>query len=112
MGQLMSDVQLVAANSVTGNVLTGKLGETLDRPSVVRLYVTGSAPGLLATFLVGKETFCQDQEVSAADRYPLIPDDFTVDAVGGVGEQVFLTLRNSTGAGITGRTRVDIIPAG
>lgn len=112
MGQLLSDVRSVAANSVSGNVLTGKVGSTLSRPSVVRLYATASAVGLLVTFLVGSETFVQDQEISAANRYPVIPDDFVVDAVGGPGEEIFVELRNSTGGALTSQVRIDILPAG
>lgn len=110
MGQLLSDVRSVPANDTSGNVLTGKVGETLGRPSVVRLYATGSAVGLRCTFLVGNETFMQDQEISAANRFPVIPDDFVVDGVGGPGEGVFVDLRNTTVGAITAQVRVDVLP--
>lgn len=109
---MMSDVRSVAANSTVENVLTGKLHEFLNAASVVRLFITGSAAGLFASLLVSGESFLQDQEVSAANRFPLIPDDFTVDAGGFQGDRLVLSLRNSTGAAITARTLVEVRPVG
>ncbi len=77
--------------------------------SVVRLYATGAAVGMNLSFLIGRETFSQDEEISGANRFPIIPDDFVVDGVGGPGERIFVELRNTTGAAIVGQIRLDII---
>ncbi len=109
MGQVLTDRRSNAANSVSGNVLAGKIGEFLARPSVVRLYGTGAAIGLNLSFLIGREVFSQDEEISAANRFPIIPDDFVVDGVGGAGERIFVELRNTTGGAIISNIRLDII---
>lgn len=112
MAQVMTDRQLVAANSVVQNVLTGKIHEFLSRPSAVRLFGTASAVGLNMTLIVGNVTAMQDQEVNAQNRMPIVPDDFVVEAGGVGGERVVVQLRNTSGAGITAFTRVEIVPVG
>lgn len=107
---VMSDRQSVAANAVVTNVLTGKLHEFVERPSAVRLYATGSAVGLNATLVVGGRTVCQDQEVSAANRFPILPDDFVAEAGGAAGQRILVSYRNTTAGAITAFTRVEIVP--
>jgi len=111
---VMTDVQVVAANATVANVLAGKLHEFISGMTAarIRVFVTGSAAGLNASLLVGGESFAQDQEVSAANRFPIDPDDFTVEAGGYAGDRIVLSLRNTTGAGITARSRVVIDPVG
>lgn len=111
---VMTDVQVVAANATVQNALTGKLHEFISGMSAanIRLFQAASAAGLNISLLVGGESFCQDQEISAANRFPIDPDDFVVEAGGFAGDRIVLTLRNTTGAGITVRTRMMINPVG
>ena len=106
----MSDREVVAANTTVSNVLSGKLHEFLTEPSAVRLYLTGSAVGLFTSLLVGGEAVVQDQEVSGANRFPLIPDDFVAEGAGFQGDRIVVSVRNSTGAAITAVTVVDVEP--
>ena len=106
----MSDVRSVAANSVVENVLSGKLHEFLGENSSVRLLATGSAAGARVTILVGGESLVQDQEISAANRFPLFPDDFVVEGAGFSGDRMVLSLRNTTGVAITVQSVVDTDP--
>lgn len=107
---VMTDRQSVAANATVANALTGKLHEFLSSPSVVRLYNTASAVGLNVTFVIGSESIVQDQEVNAQNRLPIVPDDFVAEGFGNTGERVLVSLRNTTGAAITGFTRVEVEP--
>jgi len=108
---IMSDRQSVGANATVANVLSGKVHEFLTGPSVVRFYGDASAVGLNTTFLVGNESIVQDQEVSAANRFPIIPDDFIAESGGISGDRVVISYRNTTGAAITAFTRVEVEPA-
>lgn len=107
---VMTDRQAVAANSTVQNVLTGKLAEFLSEPSRIALYATGSAVGLNYSLLIGGESLLDDQEVSAANRFPLVPDDFLAEGGGLAGDRIIVRVRNTTGAPITAFTRVETTP--
>jgi len=108
----MTDIRTVAANAIVANILTGKIHEFASRPSVVRLLITGAAVGVFTSFLIGGEAVVQDQEIGAANRFPLDPDDFFAEFGASVGDRVVVQLRNSTGAGIIVQSVVDVSPIG
>ncbi len=98
----------VPANAVSANVLAGELFEFLARASRIVLFTTGSATGLNATLLVGGLAFANDQAISLQNRFPIVPDDFFVDAGGFPGERLILTFRNTTGAALTAFFKVEV----
>ena len=106
----MSDRQSVGANAVVANVLAGKLHEFLSEDSIVRLYAVAAAVGLNVSLLVGGESIVQDQEVSGAGGFPVIPDHFIAEGAGFAGDRLVLSLRNTTGAAIVATTIVDTEP--
>ncbi len=108
----MTDRQSVAANATVQNVFAGNLNEFLQANSLVNLYASAAAIGLNLTLIVGDEIFLDDQEVSAQNRMPLVPDDLVVQAAGFQGDRVIVRYRNTTGAAIVGFARVDMIPKG
>lgn len=108
---IMSDRQSVAANATVANALAGKVHEFLTGPSIVRFYATASAVGMNCSFLVGNESIVQDQEISAANRFPVVPDDFVGESGGIAGDRIIISYRNTTGGAITAFTRVEVEPA-
>jgi len=108
----MTDRQSVAANATVQNVFAGNLNEFLQANSLVNLYASAAAVGLNLTLIVGDEIFLDDQEVSAQNRMPLVPDDLVVQAAGFQGDRVIVRYRNTTGAAIVAFARVDMIPRG
>jgi len=106
----MTNRQSVAANTTVVNVFTGNINEFLNRTSRVTLYGSAAAVGLNMTLIVGDELFLDDEEVSAQNRMPLVPDDFVVEAAGFRGDRVVLRLRNTTGGAIVAFSRVDVSP--
>jgi len=102
----------VAANAVSPNQLAGEQFEFIARPSLVRLYNTGSAIGLLVTMLIGGRTIVNDQAISTANRFPITPDDFMAEGGAVTGERILLTFRNSTGGALTSFWRVEVLPVG
>jgi len=108
---VMTDSQSIAANATVDNVLAGKLAEFLPEDSVLRLYATGSATGVQASLLVGGEALVDDQLISDANRFPIIEDDLVAEGAGFEGDRLILRLRNTTGAAIVARTRLNIEPA-
>jgi len=98
----------VAANAVSANVLAGELFEFLSRPSRIAVYVLGAVIGTNCTFLLGGVSFSNDQAVPNKAGFPIIPDDFFVDAGGFAGERLVLTFRNTTGAAIVVTFKVEV----
>lgn len=96
----------VAANAVSTNRLAGLLYEFLDRPANVLLAAAASAAGLRTTVLIGGVAVVNDQELSRANRFPIIPDDVVTEEQG-IGRMI-LTFRNTTGAAITVDWSMDV----
>ena len=106
----MTDTRSIAANTQVDNIIAGKLHEFLGEDSVVRLAATASGPGMRTSFLVGGEATVQDQEISDANRFPIIPDDIIAEAAGFVGDRILVSMRNTTGAAITIEVAIDVEP--
>jgi hypothetical protein len=56
---------------------------------------------MLATVMVGGEVIMQDQEISGANRFPIIPDDWILKHAGRAGAKIYITLRNRTAGALT-----------
>lgn len=104
----MTDVRSVAANSVVDNVLAGKIFEFAANNSIASLFATASAAGLRTSFTIGNEVQVDDQEISAANRFPVTPDDFVARGGALKSDRLVLRLRNTTGAAITAFTRLEV----
>lgn len=93
--------QSVAANSTSGNILSGKNGEYLARRSLVQIAIVGSAAGLYSTVMCGVRSIVQDQYANPSNRWPIDPDDFQVQFIGAPGEKLSVDIRNSTAGALT-----------
>lgn len=108
---MMTDVQSVAANTTTANILAGKMREFLEEASIIRIGVGGSAVGLRCSLIVGSEVVIDDQEVPVVTTLPVFPDQVIAEAGGFPGDRITLRLRNTTGGALTGYTKILIEPA-
>lgn len=108
---MMTDVQSVAANTTTSNILAGKNKEFLEEASILRFGIGGSAVGLRATIVVGTEVVVDDQELPVVTTLPAFPDQVIAEAGGFAGDRITVRLRNTTGGAITGYTKILIEPA-
>lgn len=99
---------VVGANAVSTNQLAGQLYEFLPTNANVVLSCTGSATGLLVTFLAGGVTLINDQAIGLQNRFPLIPDDIITQETIPGGARLFLTFRNSSAGPVTAFWRVDV----
>lgn len=107
---LVTDRRSVAANAKVDNVLSGSIYEFLGADSLVEFGLVASVVGLNATVVSGTDVLMDDQEVSAANRLGIYPDDFTLNDIAGEGERLKVGYRNTTGAAITAFTSVKITP--
>lgn len=106
----MSDVQTVAANTRTANILAGKAFEFAARPSIIRIYIVAAAAGINADILIGGESIMSDEEVSAANRFPTVNQDLTAQHGADAGDRLFIALRNTTVGGLVVQTLVEVLP--
>lgn len=100
----------VAANSTTTNRLTGNLNEFLGAMSIIALYIASAAPGLNVQLLISAEVIIDDEETSDINRFPQTPEDFLARGGGFPGDRLILRFRNTTGAAIVTRWRLEIDP--
>jgi len=105
---IMTSRDSVAANAVSANICAAKSSEFVQEESIVRLYATAAAVGLNLSVIVGSEVVIDDQEVSAQNRMPLVPDDLIAEAGAFPGDRIILKWRNTTGAAIIGFSRVEV----
>lgn len=108
----MTNRQSVAANTIIENVFTGQLNEFLANPSLVTFSGTASAVGLKASLIIGGQLFLDNQELSAQNRMPIIPDDVIAQGAGFKNDRCIVRLNNTTAGAITAFTRVDQEPRG
>lgn len=97
----------VAANSTSTNRVSGLTHEFLDRPATVILAAAAAAVGVNCSLLIAGVALVDDQSVSQANRFPLIPDDILAseDVEGG---RILLRFRNTTGAAIIVNWLIDV----
>ena len=98
----------IAANSVSANQLAGELYEFVG-PAMITLAAAAAAVGVRTTLLIGGVAVCNDQDVSQANRFPILPDDLVTSEQTGGGRLV-LTFRNTTGAAIVVNWSLDVDP--
>lgn len=106
----MTDRRSVAANTRTTNILAGLPFEFVVEDSIIRVFCTGDAVGLNIDVLIGGESVVSDSEISAANRFPIRPDDMIVEHGGNGGDRLFIALRNTTIGAIVGQVLVDVLP--
>lgn len=99
----------VAANGSSGNVLSGKVLEIVQRPSKVRVFATAAAAGIVGSFTSGNELVMEESAISQANRFPLDPDDKCVEDVAMPGDRLSLSFRNTTGGALVVYWAVDVL---
>jgi hypothetical protein len=99
----------LGANAVSTNQVQGTLEEFITRASYIRLAACSSATGINGTLIVGRTALCNDQFVSLANRFPIIPDDVVIEHSVNRGRMV-LTFRNTTAGALTVNWFVDVVP--
>jgi len=106
----------VAANTRSGNVLSGEQFEFLTRPSLIVLSMTAAAIGVQCDFNIGGDTVVvagdisdrKDQSLSTQQGFPNSERDEIASASGQAGERLFLDFNNTTGAALIVKFLVEI----
>lgn len=90
----------VPLNGTVANVWAGLEYETLPFDAMVEFGLVAAATGITATVISGTDVLARAAAISEANRFPVYPDDFSLNDVAGQGEKLITELRNSTGAAI------------
>ncbi len=99
---VMSDPALsVPANSVSANIYAGKPFEFISPGTVLRVRMSAAAVGLQSTILAGGAYLMLDQAISQSNRWPVLPDDMTLQTDVPGGGRLIHTVRNTTVGAIT-----------
>ena len=97
--------QSVAANSFAlingqNNLIAGQSYEFLPSPAHIIVALNAAAAGLKFTLLVANGvTILDDQDMSTANRWPILPDDVDIEDDVPPG-RMLLRVRNTTGAAV------------
>lgn len=97
----------VAANATSTNRVAGLTHEFLNGAAQVILAAAASAVGLNASLLIAGVAIVDDQSVSQANRFPIIPDDIVSSETVG-GGRIILRFRNTTGGALTVNWLIDV----
>jgi hypothetical protein len=97
----------VAANGTSLNRVAGLTHEFLDRPAQLVLAACAAAVGVNCSLLVAGTALVDDQAVSQANRFPIIPDDIVASETVG-GGRIILRFRNTTGGALIVNWMIDV----
>jgi len=100
----------VAANTTVDNVLSGSQFEFLPFAAALDFGLVGSATGLQADVYSGSDMLCESLDVSTQNRFPVFPDDYSLNDVAGAGERLKVRIRNTTAGALTYFVGVRITP--
>lgn len=101
----------IAANATNDNVIQGSQFEFLPYDSFLEFGLNGSAAGLVADVYTGQDTIAEGMAVNTQNRFPLYPDDYTLNDVAAAGERMKVRVRNTTGGALTVFYSVRVTPA-
>lgn len=110
---LISASVSIAANSSSGNVLSGSPYEFVAQASIVTLALTqlGAAAGdITMDFQVGGESLASQANTPFKAGMPTFRDDVLVRAGAAAGERLFLNLNNTTAGALIAQWAVEVQP--
>lgn len=90
----------VAANAVNDNVIQGSQFEYLPWNAKIAFGLVGSAAGLLCDVFSGQDIVAESFAPPTTNRFPVNPDDFTLEDVAAGGERIKIRVRNTTGGAL------------
>lgn len=98
---LIQGTASIAASSVNDNVLTGSQYEYLPFDAFLEFGLVGDANGadLRVDVYSGSDVLLENAPMSAQNRIPIYPDDFSLTDVAAAGERIKVRARNTSAAG-------------
>lgn len=94
---MISSSVSVAAASVNDNVLSGSQFEFLPYDSQLEFGLVGdsNAADLRIDVYSGQDVLLENGQISAQNRIPIYPDDFSLTDIAAAGERIKIRVRNT-----------------
>lgn len=108
---LVQNTISIAANATLENAMDGSQFEFLPYNALLEFGLQGSAAGLVADVYSGQDVLAESMALPLQNRYPIYPDDYTLNDVAAGGERIKVRIRNTTGAALTAFWGIRITPA-
>lgn len=109
---LISDTRSIGAGATVDNVLAGSQFEFLPFDAMLQFGLVGA--GVLGDILVdvysGQDVLMESSPISILARFPVFPEDFTLDDVAAAGERLKVRIRNTSAGALVVNTAVKITP--
>lgn len=103
----------VAANSSSGNVLSGSPFEFVSQASVVTLAMThagAAGASITADFQIGGESLSSQANTPFKAAFPTFETDTILRAGAAPGERLFLNLNNTTAGALVAQVLLEVQP--
>ena len=102
----------VPANGVVDNVLAGSQFEFLPYNALLEFGFQGGTggPSLRIDAFSGQDILCEGMSCSAAARFPVYPDDYSLNDAAAAGERLKVRVRNTSGAAVDFYYSIKIAP--
>lgn len=108
---LVQNTVSIAANATLENAMAGSQFEFLPYNALLEFGLQGSAAGLVADVYSGQDVLAEGMALPLQNRYPIYPDDFTLNDVAAGGERIKVRIRNTTVGALTAFWGIRITPA-
>lgn len=93
--------------------ITGSLYEYIQfnaKVDIAMVQQTGTVGGIVAVVNSGPDTLMEEAPISAAGRFPIMPDDYFLSDIAAQGDRLKIQLRNTTGASLDVVTVLQLAP--
>lgn len=107
---LINNSVSVGATSEVANVISGSQFEFLPFPALIEIGLVASATGLITNVTVGTNVLLFESQPSLANRFPIYPDDYTLNETVMAGSRLVIKVRNTTGGALTLFYSIKITP--
>lgn len=108
---LVQGVSAVGSATPVSNALAGSIYERPTFKARARYYITGDAAGAVRVQINhGSRTIMETAPISRANRQPIVPDDFLLEAVIMPYEQIVMRLQNTVAGPNDVFWKVDLTP--
>lgn len=109
---LVQNTASIAAGATLENVMDGSQFEFLPWNALLEFGLQASAAGLVCDVYSGQDVLAENMALPLQNRYPIYPDDFTLNDVAAGGERVKVRVRNPTAGPLVVFWGIRITPAG
>lgn len=100
----------IGGTSEVANLISGSQFEFLPFNALLEIGLVASATGIIVNVTVGTNTLLFESAPSLQNRFPVYPDDYSLNETVLAGSRLVIKARNTTGGALTVFYAVKITP--